>query len=310
MPAAVRAPLPRPFVAAIVALHALPLFLFGAALLPEARSYFTSSMLLLVTLSTSVAWMIYAMTLAPMASEAANAMTLAPMATNVAKARAPLLRAGLSQDVEAEFQTWKSSTFAQMQTVVMLVWAAWWQIDLPGLPQRKVYAGPALVPNLLASLFVARAMIPLGQTLELAMAWVAAIGIPIVNTVDFFTNTDPESRFKVIDMEDASGSELWLPYILVGVVLAMEPFSMRTQVGLLGGNGLITAVNNVGRALYTSNWLALGVRLRVVLSMWTGFALMQCVVLSVIKPSWVSRRRKQVDVMEDPEEVVPMTESH
>ena len=92
-------------------LHALPLMLFGAALLPESyfasRSYFTSSMLLLVTLSISVAWLLYA-------------MTLAPMASNV-KARAPPLRGGISQDLEVEFQAWKSSTFAQLQMVVVLV---------------------------------------------------------------------------------------------------------------------------------------------------------------------------------------------
>ena len=89
MPAAASPPLPRPLVAALVVLHALPLFLFGAALLPdpEVRSYFSSStrMLVIVTLSVSVAWMLYAMTLAPMASNAANA-------------RAPLLRPGIPED--------------------------------------------------------------------------------------------------------------------------------------------------------------------------------------------------------------------
>ena len=112
---ATRGPLPRPLVAALVLLHALPLMLFGAALLPESyfasRSYFTSSMLLLVTLSISVAWLLYA-------------MTLAPMASNV-KARAPPLRGGISQDLEVEFQAWKGSTFAQLQMVVVLVWAAY-----------------------------------------------------------------------------------------------------------------------------------------------------------------------------------------
>ena len=279
--------LPRPLVVALVLLHALPLMLFAAALLPDtffaSRRYFTGSIFTLVTLSILVAWLFYATMLAPMASETKGTCALPPCR-------------GIPQELEIEFQLWKSSTFERMQRVLVLVWAAWWQM----LPQCKAHTGPALVPNLLVALFLARAImrasIPYDRRLEVLFGWAAAIFIPVVNNVDSLKNATPESLSKLIDMEHESGSALWLPYIFVGVVLPMQPFSMRLQIGLLVGNGLIAVVSNLVRALYSGNWLTLAVRQRVVLSMWVGFALMQLTVLAVVKPAWVRRRREQVDI--------------
>ena len=80
-------------------------------------------------------------------------------------------------------------------------------------------------------------------------------------------------------------------------------FSTRTQIGLLGGNGLVVAVNTLGRALYSSNWLIISVRLRHVLSMCAGFALMQFIVLTIIKRSrFKPSEGSKVASLENPEE--------
>ena len=59
----------------------------------------------------------------------------------------------------------------------------------------------------------------------------------------------------------------------------------------------MTMVNNVVRALYCGNWLTIVVRLRVLLSMSAGYALMQLVMLGIIKPLWIARRQKQICVV-------------
>ena len=222
--------LPHWLVVAIVLLHALPLFLFAAALLPESvftsRSRLTSSMLLLVTLSITTAWLVHAAMLAPLAG-------VPPMLRGMSQERSgqiPALRRGISQDIEMEFQLWKNATFAVLQTLLILVWVAWWNVAFPTTSRSTVYSGPALVPNLLAIGFITRVFVRRRSAedlvrLEATLAWMAAVCIPLINTLDFLIAADPASRSEQIDKEERSGRELWLPYMLVGVVLAMQPFS-------------------------------------------------------------------------------------
>jgi len=272
--------LPRWLVAAVVMLHALPLILFAAALLPEKSSWsITSRLVLVVALCITVAWLVHATMIAPLVD--APRLRFQPL---------------LSHDVEIEFRLWKNRSLSRLQTWIILGWAAWWNVSNPIFSREwgaRNLGPPFLVPNLLACAFVARAFLRFRNgrdfiaCLEVAIAWAAAVFIPVVNTTAFLTGADRQGRAEQVDVEAQGGHELWLTYTLVGVVLAMQPFSMIIQIGLLGCNAVASGVGTVLCALYCGNWLIVFVRLHVLMSIWVGFGLMQLVLLAVIKPAWI-----------------------
>lgn len=285
--------LPRWLVAALVGLHALPLILVSAALLPESalKTHWsvTSSMLLVTALCITIAWVIHATLLAPL--QAAPRLRFQPLP---------------SPDIEREFGLWKNRSFSQLSSLLILGWAAWWNLLNPIISARQelgtsTFGPPYLVPNLLACAFLVRAMVrfrhgtEIMELLELAMAWAAALAIPVINTTVFLTGADPVVRANQIDVEMQGGHEVWLTWPLVGVVLAMQPFRLRIQLRLLCCNAVASGVGCVLCAWYSRNWSAFAVRLHVLLSMWVGWMGMQFTMLQAIKPAWIRRQLSKGD---------------
>ena len=105
---------------------------------------------------------------------------------------------------------------------------------------------------------------------------------------------DPEHRSRQIDLEAArAGPELYLTFTVVGVALRMQDMDLREHLTLLGANAAAMLLAGAVRGWYTDNWANMPMRRNVMFSIWAGFALMELVIRTRIRPYWLRVRLRR-----------------
>lgn len=225
-----------------------------------------------------------------------------PLCRRVQQAQVKLLPPPKREaDSEWLFRMWMRRKFAAAQTVLLIVWACWWNFSNPLGHETptwgsRLYNG--LVPNLVACTALARMFLRSQtasddmDTIDLILSWTCAVMIPAVNTVAFLVGADPARRSRQIDLETVCGPEMYATFVVVGCALSMQPFSLRSKLKIIVGNWAAVVAAGVVRSLYTNNWNDMVIRRHVLCSTWAGFALTQLVVDRAIRPYWLRRRRQ------------------
>jgi len=213
-------------------------------------------------------------------------------------------RIGIKKETDHEwlFRMWMRRKFAAAQTVLLIVWACWWNFTNPLGPGvewgSRWYNG--LVPNLVACMACARTILRSRHAdsfidddmdmIDLMLSWACAVAIPAVNTAAFLAGADPARRSRQIDLEVMSGPAMYATFMVTGCALSMQPFSLRSKLKLLVGNFVAVTTAGLVRATYSSNWNEMVTRRHVLCSIWAGFALAQLVIDRAIWPYWLQRR--------------------